>query len=65
MTAFDLDCQIIGIPVGTIKKHATGKGNASKEMMIEAARKKLGYKDDDDNEADALWILDAGIALKL
>ena len=41
-----------------IKKHATGKGNASKPMMIEAARNKLGYTGADDNEADALWILD-------
>ena len=65
MVAFDLDCVVIGIPVGTIKKHATGKGNASKQMMIEAARNKLGYKGNDDNEADALWILDTGIALKL
>lgn len=43
--------------VGTIKKHATGKGNASKDAMIEAARAR-GWKPADDNEADALWILD-------
>jgi DNA methylase len=29
-----------GVPVGTIKQSATGKGNASKAMMIEAARKR-------------------------
>jgi len=45
-----------GVPVGTIKKHATGKGNASKAMMIEAARAK-GYSPADDNEADAIAIL--------
>ena len=27
-----------GVPVGTIKQHATGKGNATKEAMIAAAR---------------------------
>ena len=27
-----------GVPVGTIKKHATGKGNASKDLMIGAAK---------------------------
>ena len=27
-----------GVPVGTIKKHATGKGNASKDDMVAAAR---------------------------
>ncbi len=46
-----------GIPVGTIKKHATGKGNAGKDEMINAARN-LGYAPVDDNEADAIHILD-------
>ena len=50
-----------GVPVGTIKKHATGKGNASKQQVI-AAVKALGHSPSDDNEADALallhWVLD-------
>ncbi|WP_035384384.1 phage related protein [Ferriphaselus sp. R-1] len=46
-----------GIPVGTIKKHATGKGNASKDEMIAAVRN-LGHSPADDNEADALALLD-------
>jgi len=45
-----------GVSVGTIKKHLTGKGNASKEMMIDNI-KKLGYHPTDDNEADALALL--------
>ena len=45
-----------GVPVGTIKKHATGKGNASKDEMI-AAMKALGHSPTDDNEADALALL--------
>ena len=45
-----------GVPVGTIKKHATGKGNASKDEMI-AAMRALGHAVTDDNEADALAIL--------
>lgn len=45
-----------GVPVGTIKKHATGKGNASKEDMVTAARKR-GHDPGDDNEADALALL--------
>jgi hypothetical protein len=49
-----------GVPVGTIKKHATGKGNASKSMMIEAARTN-GFSPADDNEADAIAILLWGI----
>lgn len=45
-----------GVPVGTIKRHATGKGNAPKEAMIAAARSR-GYSPKDDNEADAIAIL--------
>lgn len=45
-----------GVPVGTIKKHATGKGNASKDEMI-AAMKARGHSPSDDNEADALALL--------
>lgn len=45
-----------GVPVGTIKKHATGRGNASKDDMVAAARR-LGHAPADDNEADALAIL--------
>lgn len=50
-----------GVPVGTIKKHATGKGNASKDEVIQSMRV-LGHSVTDDNEADALallhWALD-------
>jgi hypothetical protein len=45
-----------GAPVATIKRHATGKGNASKQAMIDAARKR-GFSPTDDNEADAIAIL--------
>lgn len=41
-----------GVPVGSIKKYLTGKGNADKAMMI-AAVQALGYSPADDNEADA------------
>ncbi len=50
-----------GVPVGTIKKHATGKGNASKDEMI-AAMKALGHSPADDNEADALALLHFAVA---
>ncbi|MBF0341347.1 MAG: hypothetical protein HQL95_10360 [Magnetococcales bacterium] len=54
-----------GVPVGTIKRHATGKGNASKEEVIEAMRRK-GHNPADDNAADALailhWALDEEVA---
>jgi len=45
-----------GVPVGTIKKHATGKGNANKTEMLAAIRAR-GHRPADDNEADALALL--------
>ena len=50
------DIPYSGVPVGTIKRHATGKGNAPKEAMIAAARGR-GFSPVDDNEADAIAIL--------
>ena len=45
-----------GVPVGTIKRFATGRGNADKGAMV-AAMKARGFNPVDDNEADALAIL--------
>jgi Holliday junction resolvasome RuvABC endonuclease subunit len=53
-----------GVPVGTIKRHVTGKSNADKQAVIEAVRK-LGFAPADDNEVDTLallhWALAQGI----
>jgi crossover junction endodeoxyribonuclease RuvC len=46
-----------GVPVGTIKRHVTGKGNADKAAVVTAIRA-LGFDPADDNEADALSLLD-------
>jgi Holliday junction resolvasome RuvABC endonuclease subunit len=45
-----------GVPVATIKRFATGKGNAGKEAVI-AAMQARGFAPADDNEADALALL--------
>ena len=50
-----------GVPVGTIKRHVTGKGNAGKDAVI-AAVKAMGFEPNDDNEADALAILSWALA---
>jgi hypothetical protein len=49
------------VPVGTIKKHATGKGNAGKDAVIAAVRA-WSFDPVDDNEADALALLRWAIA---
>ena len=45
-----------GVPVGTITRHVTGKGNADKAAVIAAIRER-GFDPADDNEADAIAIL--------
>ncbi|MCZ8278973.1 MAG: hypothetical protein O9313_11610, partial [Acetobacteraceae bacterium] len=45
-----------GVPVGTIKRYATGRGNADKAAMVAAMRAR-GFTPADDNEADALALL--------
>lgn len=45
-----------GVPVGTIKRFISGKGNADKQAVLEAVRAR-GFRPNDDNEADAIAIL--------
>lgn len=54
----------VGVPVPTLKKYATGRGNADKSQMIRAANERLAWGGSDDNEADALWLLDFGLNTK-
>lgn len=51
----------LGVAVATIKRHATGKGNAPKADVIHAMRAR-GFTPSDDNEADALALLAWAIA---
>jgi len=51
-----------GYSPAEIKKWATGKGNAGKADMLKAAHERLNYAGNDDNEADALWLLDMATA---
>ncbi|MBF0461679.1 MAG: hypothetical protein HQL87_09810 [Magnetococcales bacterium] len=50
-----------GVGVSEVKKHATGRGNASKDMVLAAMREK-GFEPVDDNAADALAVLHLAIA---
>lgn len=53
-----------GIPVATVKKAATGKGNAPKSAMIDAAARRWpNLPLFDDNEADARWIAEVAASL--
>ncbi len=58
LTAWCEECSVPygGVPAATIKRFATGKGNAGKDAVI-AAMQARGFAPADDNEADALALL--------
>lgn len=47
----------------TVKKYATGKGNAGKDQVLAEAIRRLGYEGHSTDEADALWLRQIGLAL--
>jgi hypothetical protein len=49
--------ELMAVHTGELKRWATGKGNASKQMMVQAARDS-GWTPADDNEADAELLLE-------
>jgi len=55
----------IAIPVGTIKKRASGKGNCGKDVMVETANAEFVRPPDEpitkDDIADAMWLLQIGL----
>lgn len=68
LTAFCEEAEIPyqGVSVGTVKKTATGKGNADKAQMVDAARKRWPDAEIvDDNEADARWIAETAVAERM
>jgi hypothetical protein len=54
-------CLRMGVPYtqvepGDLKRFATGRTNAKKPDMIAAAKARLGYTGDDEDECDAIWL---------
>ena len=52
---------IVEIPPTTLKKFATGSGNADKPKMLAEAIRRLAYGGSSLDEADALWLLQMGL----
>ena len=46
----------VEIPPSSIKKYATGKGNAGKDDVKAACRRRFDWNGESDDEADALWL---------
>lgn len=63
LALFRAHARTLIIGPGTLKKYATGHGNAGKYEVMLAANKRLGYEGVDDNEADALWLRAIGLDL--
>lgn len=56
-TCTELAIECASVHSGTLKKHATGRGNASKDDMVVAAVKNRHVFVSDDNEADAVHMV--------
>jgi len=56
--AAEHDVDLTWVPASTVKKFATGKGQADKAAMMAAATARGWHFHGDDNEADARWLLE-------
>lgn len=53
--------RVLELAPSVVKKLASGKGNARKEEVLVEAVKRLHYLGADNNQADALWLLQAAL----
>lgn len=61
LTAYRCEIPLVVIPPATLKKYATGKGNAKKEEVLVAAVLRSGRELTND-EADAWWLRQIGLS---
>ncbi len=59
----DTGTSVAEVPPATLKRYATGKGNAGKGAVIEATTRRYPQvlTDGDDNRCDALWLAVMGL----
>lgn len=53
----------VEVPQTTLKKFATGKGNAQKSEMVIKAYKEFGFEATTEDEVDAFWCVKVGLCL--
>lgn len=64
MTLAQRGIPYVAIPPASLKKFATGKGNAKKPVMRQAWLDLTGEDNADDNQVDAAWLRQIGLHLK-
>lgn len=64
LMAVNIGAKFQTIAPSSLKKFATGNGHAKKPQMMAACKTLLGIETDDDNIADALWVLSWARGLK-
>ena len=64
LTLFRCGVPFIDVPPACVKKYATGKGNANKDLVRDAARDRLGLPAGvTSDECDAAWLRQIGLAI--
>ena len=63
LALLDAGVPFVTVPAATLKKYATGRGNATKADMRMAWYQRAGEDVRDDNQTDALWLRQIGLAI--
>lgn len=61
LALYEARLPVVELPPATLKRYATGTGNAKKDQVLAAAIRRLGYEGHINDEADALWLLHAAL----
>lgn len=63
LALYEAGVPYVDVPPASLKRYATGKGNANKGQVLEAASKRSGLDfAGDNNRADAWWLRQMGLA---
>ena len=65
LTCFERGMGYLGVSATEIKKFACNNGRASKEDMVNSAKKEWDFEIIDNNHADSLWLYKLAIEQKL